>query len=105
MGIGLDMIDNHIENLGFTEDHWIDEMAQEDVNLANGVRIVEQYKMHSLFWETRDGDKIHIYEMKDDHLENCLRMVKSQRSTHNRAWVQVFEAEKLRRRYQLKQIA
>lgn len=48
-------------------------------------------------WTMRDGTEIHVTDMSNSHIENCIRMLKRGASPYADVFISMFEAEQKRR--------
>ncbi len=50
------------------------------------------------FWTMKDGTRIHVSQMTDKHIKNCLAMLNRGCSPYKEPFIGMFEAELSRRR-------
>ena len=50
------------------------------------------------FWTTKDGRRIHVSEMTDRHISNCITMLKRGHSPFASLFIGMFEKEQERRK-------
>ena len=50
-------------------------------------------------WLMRDGTEIHVTDMSDRHIENCIRMLRRGSSPYADVFIHMFEAEQERRKH------
>jgi len=58
----------------------------------------EQLASYGL-WIMRDGTEIHVTDMTDRHIENCIRMLRRGGSPYADVFIHMFEAEQERRKH------
>lgn len=81
MGYGREIME---ENAWAMEDYWF--------RLEHGI------------WTMADGKEISVKNMSEDHIDNCINMIKrkSYLNDLDRAWLEVFEEEFNRRERRIK---
>lgn len=81
--------------MSYFEDFIADYVADEDMIYK---QIEEKAKKG--YWKTKDGTVLHVSEMSDDHIKNCINYIKRHdKKDYFLPWIDMFEKELIRRNF------